>query len=107
MVTASHPGRRASGLKDHSPELRRFVRDVLGLADQASGGMNSRAVALLKHGAEGQRALWKAERKPGHERSARKIRAAAVELVEKYRLGADGNDCMNALAKFIEETQRG
>lgn len=36
-----------------------------------------------------------------------KIRAAAVELATKYRLGADPKQCMESLAKFIEETQRG
>ncbi len=38
---------------------------------------------------------------------ARQIRIAAVELTTKYRLGADPKECMEALVKFIEDTQRG
>jgi hypothetical protein len=88
---------------NHSPEMRRFVRDVLGMPDQKhTGAMNSNAVRLLKHGAE-------RERETARKRSKRAtdIKRAVVELVTKYRLGADPAKCMEALANFYEEQTRG
>lgn len=91
------------GQMAHSPEMRRFVRDVLGMPDQQNGGMNRFAMRLLREGAREQ---YNAQ---GKARSARnyRIKNAVVELVTKYRLGADGEECMAALAKFYEESLRG
>ena len=91
------------GLMMHSPEMRRFVRDVLGMPDDKAGGMNVYARQLLK---EGGRERNNAATNVGLKR-ARQIKNAVVELVTKYRLGADPAACMEALAKFYEEQARG
>lgn len=85
--------------KVNSPEMRRFVRDVLGMPDDTNGGMNRYALMLLREdGRDKQNAL-------GSRRQRRNVRIknAVVELVTKYRLGADAHECMEALAKFYEE----
>lgn len=86
----------------HSPEMRRFVRDVLGMPDRQNGALNYSAAILLK---EGGRENHVAVTSAGHKRSTR-IKNAVAELVTKYRLGADGEECMAALAKFYEESLR-
>lgn len=91
------------GQMAHSPEMRRFVRDVLGMPDQQRGGMNGHALTLLREGAR-ERSVAATN---ANGRRARVIKNAVVELVTKYRLGADGEECMAALAKFYEESLRG
>jgi hypothetical protein len=105
-VLSSHPGQRALGRMVHSPEMRRFVRDVLGMPDsKAGGGMNSHATKLLKHGADGERAKGRESKKRQRSSNAL-LRRAVVELTTKYRLGADPAKCMEALANFYEEQTR-
>lgn len=100
MVMHPLPNLAARGKKVHSPEMRRFVRDVLGMPDNANkGGLNTYAAQLLR---ENGRDKGIVIRKHYRERSAR-IKRAVVELVTKYRLGADAHECMEALAKFYEE----
>jgi hypothetical protein len=105
MVLSSNPGQRARGMMMHSPEMRRFVRDVLGLPDSKGGGkggsMNHAARQLLLYGAEGVRARVRDSARRSS--SSRQLRSAVVELTTKYRLGADPRKCMEALAKFYEE----
>jgi hypothetical protein len=103
MVLSSNPGARAQGKMTHSPEMRRFVRDVLGMPDRPHGGMSARANRLLK---EGGREHDKA-RSFNYSRRVMRIRHAVVELVTKYRLGADPKQCMEALANFYEEQASG
>jgi hypothetical protein len=43
----------------------------------------------------------------GTTRSNNRIRRAVVELTTKYRLGADPQQCMDALVHFLEEQTRG
>ncbi|MGH7184921.1 MAG: hypothetical protein ACREIB_01410, partial [Pseudomonadota bacterium] len=73
----------------HSPEMRRFVRDVLGMPDEG-GRVNSQARRLLTDGGrEANRAKSAAYRQ-----SATQLRRAVVELTTKYKLGADPKACM-------------
>lgn len=103
MVLHSHPPRRA-----HSPEMRRFVRDVLGMADESNGGMNRYARRLLTLGANGMRVKAREDRAGVRSRaSSTKLRTAVIELTTKYRLGADPGECMEALTKYYEELARG
>lgn len=101
-----NPGLRARGIMVHHPELRRFVRDVLGMPDRKNGGMNHVASQLIKHGADVVRARATAY-SAATSGVGRKLRPAVVELVTKYRLGADPAECMEALAKYYEEVTRG
>jgi hypothetical protein len=104
MVLSSNPGMRARGKMIHSPEMRRFVRDVLGMPDRKNG-MNCYALDLMRNGADGARARSN-ESVKRHRNSNSLLRRAVVELVTKYRLGADGQQCMAALANFYEEQTR-
>lgn len=99
MVLSNNPGQRARGIMVHSLEMRQFVRDVLGMPDAKNGSLNPYAIVLLKEGHYERNA---AKATAYGARSAR-IRRAVTELVTKYRLGADGHECMEALAKFYEE----
>lgn len=99
MVMHPVPNLAAIGRKVHSLGMRRFVRDVLGMPDDRRGGMNANALLLLRENARDKN---NADRKRHHGRDAR-IKRAVVELVTKYRLGADAHECMEALAKFYEE----
>ena len=87
----------------HAPEMRRFVRDVLGMPDSSKGSVNTYARSLLVEGARER----KNQRVSAGSIRARQIKNAVAELVTKYRLGADGHDCMEALAKFYEEQTNG
>jgi hypothetical protein len=106
MVLSSNPGQRARGMLVHSPEMRRFVRDVIGMPDQKRGGLNSDANKLIKLGAAGLRAVSKKSQEKTQSRR-RQIERAVVELTTKYRLGADPTACMEDLCKFYEEQPRG
>jgi len=105
-VPSANPVQRARGIMAYHPELRRFVRDVLGMPDQKNGGMNYFAGQLIRNGADGVRARAAASN-AATSGVGRKLRPAVVELVTKYRLGADPAECMEALAKYYEEVTRG
>jgi hypothetical protein len=104
-VPSTNPGLQAQGQLGYHPEMRRFVRDVLGMPDAPRGGLNTYATQLLRYGAEGDRARRRAgvARRFGSQAQARQLRQAVVELTTKYRLGADPTECMEALTtKFGE-----
>lgn len=90
----------------HSPEMRRFVRDVLGMPDnKGRGGMNNYAARLLKHGMEGARANSRSTN--ARQAVGVKLRRAVIELTTKYRLGADPTECMEALDTYYKELTDG
>ena len=91
------------GTPTHRLEMRRFVRDVLGLPDQKRGGMNCHAMTLLREGGREKNIAQEAARR----KTGRIYRRAVVELVTKYKLGADPRACMDALAGIYEEQNRG
>jgi hypothetical protein len=103
MILSSNPGRRARGLMSHHPDMRRFVRDVLGMRDCNGNCMNTYAGALLKHGADIRR-----RRQQEHNRNVTNIRQLRYEVkdgVKAYRLGRiTGDEFAQRLAKFYEET---
>ena len=100
-VLASNPGQRTQGKTVHSSEMRRFVRDALGMPDAKNGGMNFYAGQLLRHGAEAERARCRYQE--GRRAVGHKLRRAVIELTTKYRLGADPTECMEALDAYYKE----
>jgi len=102
MVLSSNPGQRAQGKMVYSPEMRRFVRDVLGMPDdQRRGSMNDYALRLLRKGVAGCRARIKIL--TARTSVARKLRRAVIEVTTKYRLGADPTECMETLDNYYKE----
>ena len=99
MVPQLHPkSGTPMNRMQYSPEMRRFVRDVLGMADTARGCINKMAPLLLQDTGRNRYTAQYTRRN----RATYAIRKAVVELVTKYRLGADAHSCMEALAKFYE-----
>ena len=86
----------------HSAGMRRFVREVLGMPDSRNGGINTEASRLLNNTVAEIRKSDVAyfNRTVGH---ARRLRRAVVELTDKYRLGADPKQCMDALIRMLDE----
>jgi len=83
-----------------NPKVYEIVRAVRGGTDSAI------RVFLNRYKSEAARSARQAANGTSAGRS-RKIRAAAVEITTKYRLGADPKECMDRLAAFIEEQTRG
>jgi hypothetical protein len=90
------------GAMVHHPEMRRFVRDVLGMRDREGGGMNNHAAMLLREGAREKRS----SHNNASQKQSRAYRRAVIELVTKYKLGADPRACMEALSTYYEEINR-
>lgn len=102
MVLPSNPGLRAQGIMVYSPEMRRFVRDVLGLPDARQGGINDYARKLVRDGVARTR-----EQRARSDRKRVQIKHAAIQAITEYRLGRKPEECMEALAKFYEESING
>lgn len=99
MIHRRNPQGALTSLMIYSPEMRRFVRDVLGMPDTKNGGMNEYARVLLNLGVECTRARSNAAN-TRRNNQLRQLRAAVVELTTKYRLGADPQKCMEELDNF-------
>jgi len=85
----------------YHPEMRRFVRDVLGMPDTANGCINRHAATLLRDGVEKMRADKRKVKR--YSSVGLKLRHAVIELTTKYRLGADPAECMEALDHYYRD----
>lgn len=99
MVPHVMPNGAVTGTKRHCPEMRRFVRDVLGMPDSRQG-MNNYAARLIAQGLAGIR--FYNTRNHAITTQGRKLRRAVIEVTTKYRLGADPQECMETLATYYE-----
>lgn len=96
---------RKQGGFQHHPELRRFVRDVLGMPDEKNGSINTRACRLMSIGPEGLRKrVREAQAKFTNRR--RLIERAYFEVTTKYQLGADPKQCMDALVSLLKDVKK-
>ena len=83
-VLSSQPGLRAQGRMVYAPEMRRFVREVLGIPDNKEGSINEYARRLLNHPI----AVIRERNLKQHNRTTL-IRQAAIGFLTAYELEPD------------------